>query len=162
MFQKILNGKTKIKLNNVYNPVYKSSFTQGFIMNSVERTTTKQNLCFLLIVFFGCLVSVYDNTLSVIYMDSLPYHEQNPVGNWLIQYGGVSFFVLVKAITTLLACLFGIRIVYSKYRKVLLAILAFQLCLFGYLTFFDPNPKFWYLESVPFLDVIEFYDDKLF
>lgn len=75
--------------------------------------------------------------LSVIYRDTLVEMEKNPLGSWLIEYG-VDFFVLVKAITTVLAVMFLYALSFTKWRRLILVVAVGQACLLWYLNFYDP------------------------
>jgi len=106
------------------------------------------------------MISVYDNTLNVIYGDNLLEHEENPIAKWFIEYGGVSLLVTVKAFTTLLACFLAIRVAYSRYRIALIAVLFFQLLLFCYLSFYAEGSLFNFsnrISNTPITEAIRFY-----
>jgi len=126
--------------------------------------TTKVNVFFLLVVFLFCLISVYDNTLNVIYSSSLQANEQNPVGSWLIELGGVYCFVATKSVTTIIVAFVSMKLVYTKYRSSLLWVLLFQSCLFYYLTIYSGNGVCHDLFSChpganPACDVLKFYGE---
>ena len=120
---------------------------------------TSQNLLFLIIVFLGCMISVYDNVLNVVYGDQLIDNEQNPVATWIIMIMGVSGFVAFKACTTMLACLIGIRVVYTKYRVALVFVLMVMSLLFYYLSFYEPIDYTSEIDNPPLMEAIRFYLD---
>jgi len=129
----------------------------------ITKSKMSINITYLLIVFFVCSISVYDNILNVIYTDGLLTREKNPVGTWLIETGGVSLFVTIKAITTIIAALLAIRIVYSKYRIALVVVLIFQVFLFIYLSFYGGEMFYDVLsyDETPMYNVYEFYYNLL-
>lgn len=81
-------------------------------------------------------VSAYDNTMTWIYSDTIVELEKNPVGVWLLEQGGVSLFITVKAAATLL--LVGVLFVLSrtKYRWLIIPAFVFQLGMFAFLNLF--------------------------
>ena len=87
-------------------------------------------------IFFIGVVCCYDNMLSVIYRDTLVEMEKNPLGLWLIEYG-VDFFVLVKAINTVLAVMVLYAVSFTKWRMLIFAVAFGQAYLFYYLNFYD-------------------------
>lgn len=87
-------------------------------------------------IFFIGVVCCYDNMLSVIYRDSLVEMEENPLGSWLIEYG-VDFFILVKAIATVLAVMFLYALSFTKWKRLILAAAVGQAYLLWYLNFYD-------------------------
>lgn len=95
---------------------------------------------FVMVVIIG-LVSVYDNAATYTFRDTIRETEENPAGRWLIDQGGVSLFVTVKAMTTLLVVGICLRLIYSdKYKIVIVAVCIFQILLFLYLNFYEPIP----------------------
>lgn len=81
-------------------------------------------------------VSAYDNTMTWIYSDTIVELEMNPVGVWLMEQGGVSLFITVKAAATLLlvGVLFGLS--RTKYRWLIIPTFVFQLGMFAFLNLF--------------------------
>jgi hypothetical protein len=90
-------------------------------------------------VFISCLISVYDNVMNVVFWDTLPEIEKNPVASWIIDRGGVSALVYTKAVGTMLACLAMIRLVYTRYKFAIIPVFIFQVCLFFYVTCYAEN-----------------------
>lgn len=82
-------------------------------------------------------ISAYDNTLNFITMDSLKDLEENPVAKVIIQQSSVCDFIMLKAISTLIAVLLMIRLVYTRYRIAIIPVFFFQLWLFCYLSFYS-------------------------
>ncbi len=116
-----------------------------------------ERLAYLKVILLIGLISVYDTALIVVYGNLINELERNPVGNWLLDVGGIPLFALVKSILTLVVVSLCILLVKTKYRVTILGVFFFQLCLFFYLTFsvgtwtgpFDgPNP---------FMAVLNFY-----
>jgi len=114
-----------------------------------------KRLAYLKLIFLIGLISVYDTVLIVLYGDAIFRLEQNPLGKWLLNHGGVPTFALAKSILTLCVVICCILLVKTKYRVTILGVLSFQCLLFLYLTFYTdsgglhgPNPL---------LEVIQFY-----
>jgi len=97
---------------------------------------------FLLMSFAAGLISVYDNVLNVIFMETLPVDEQNPMASMIIDYVGVVGLVHIKSVTTILAVLFMCILSFTKYRIAIIPVLIFQCLLFYYLTFYTPTGNF--------------------
>lgn len=100
---------------------------------------TKHRAFYLTAIFFSGFVCCYDNMLSVIYHASLSDLEQNPLGNLLIEWGGVDFFVLIKAITTVLAVMLLYALSFTKWRALVFVAAVGQACLLYYLNYYDPD-----------------------
>lgn len=98
---------------------------------------------FLLMSFAAGLISVYDNVLSVVFMETLPVNEQNPMASKIIDHVGVVGLVYIKAVTTILAVLLMCVLSFTKYRVVIIPVFIFQSLLFYYLTFYTPSGSFW-------------------
>lgn len=99
---------------------------------------------FLLMSFAAGLISVYDNVMNVVFMETLPMDEQNPVASSIIDHVGVAGLVHIKAVTTILAVLIMCVLSFTKYRIVIIPVLIFQCLLFCYLTFYTPTGAgFW-------------------
>ncbi|MEK9698225.1 MAG: hypothetical protein VW270_20825, partial [Candidatus Poseidoniales archaeon] len=63
----------------------------------------RQAFPFLMMSFVAGFISAYDNTLNLIFMDTLPMDEQNPVASKIIEVFGVTGLIYLKAATTFLA-----------------------------------------------------------
>ena len=57
----------------------------------------------LALTFISGLISVYDNVMNVVFYDSLPIDELNPVASLIIDEFSVAGLVVAKAIGTILA-----------------------------------------------------------
>lgn len=115
------------------------------------------NLRFLFFLFVIGFVSAYDTALIYIYSEDIVDLEQNPIGSWLLAKGGVSLFVDVKSVCTLLAIVVGLCVVKNKYRVALIPVLLFQIALFYYLTFYESMNVYGLpLKTNPFLDFLKF------
>lgn len=100
---------------------------------------TKHRAFHLTAIFFSGFVCCYDNMLSVIYHESLEALESNPLGSYLIEVGGVSWFVVVKAVTTVLAVMLLYGISFTKWRMLVFVAAFCQAYLFYYLNYYDPD-----------------------
>ena len=56
---------------------------------------------FLLMSFAAGLISVYDNVLNVVFMETLPMDEQNPVASAIIDFWGVNSVKITAFLKTL-------------------------------------------------------------
>jgi hypothetical protein len=83
-------------------------------------------------------VSAYDNSMSVIYGETLHAHESNPVGLWLLSMG-LDVFVTAKAITTLAVVLSCFVLAKSRYKSAIPVVASIQAVLFLYLSFYDSS-----------------------
>jgi len=128
-------------------------------MPSLEPKVRRLSL--LMMVFWSGLVSVYDNVLNLLTMDVLKEQEQNPLASYVIEYWGVEGLICIKAFTTMMAVLLMIRLVYSRWRIVIMPVFIFQTVLFCYLTFYTTS-GFWARDMFrPLEMVIEFYQGKV-
>jgi hypothetical protein len=75
-------------------------------------------MCFSLAAF-SALVCVYDVNLSPSTMDILQSAELNPVCSSVIETGGVPLLIQVKTVTTIIAVIVMITLVYTRCRRVL-------------------------------------------
>ena len=107
-------------------------------MSSVKNQP-RNNWIFFLMIFLSGLVAVYDTVLTSVFAQFLPEMEQNPVASAVINYGGVTLLVQIKAAGTILAAAIMCRLVYTKYRVTILPVFIIQLLLFGYLTFYTQD-----------------------
>ena len=98
---------------------------------------------FLLMSFAAGLISVYDNVLNVIFMETLPVDEQNPFASSIIDAVGVVGLVHIKAATTIVAVIIMCALSFTKYRTAIIGVFILQCLLFFYLTFYTPNGNFW-------------------
>lgn len=119
---------------------------------------TKHRAFHLTAIFFSGFVCCYDNMLSVVYSESLPQLEQNPIGSYLIDTGGVGLFVVVKAVTTVLVVMFLYGLSLTRYRSIVILAAIFQAGLFLYLNFYDIW-KYSCSNRTPMGDVIDHYVD---
>ena len=99
--------------------------------------TNKQNLLYLMMILVVGAISAYDNTMTWIYRESMFEMEQNPVGSWLLDQGGIPLFVAVKAVATLLLVLYLVILLKTKYKKLITVAFVFQLGIFTYLNMFS-------------------------
>lgn len=116
------------------------------------------NLFLLLLVFLSGLVSVYDNVLNYITMDTLAISEKNPIASRIIGQCGVAGFIQIKAISTLCAVAIMCGLVYTKWKWSIVPVFMFQVLLFFYLTCWAEE-GFWNMRDMfsPLKLVIEFY-----
>tara|TARA_B100002052_G_scaffold30119_1_gene23373 strand:- start:787 stop:1212 length:426 start_codon:yes stop_codon:yes gene_type:complete len=96
------------------------------------KTRKNTLLCLMMILVIGA-ISAYDNTMTWIFRETIAELEQNPVGSWLLEQGGVPLFVAVKAVATLLLVLYLVILVKTKYKKLITVAFVFQLGIFIYL-----------------------------
>ena len=97
-----------------------------------------KHLLFLMVLLIGA-ISAFDNMVSVVTMDTLAESELNPVASAIIDSHGVSGLVVAKAIGTLLAVAIMLRLVYSKYRAVIIPVFMAQCYLFVWINFSTPH-----------------------
>lgn len=125
--------------------------------NSKKRLS---NIWFLFMIFICGAVSVYDNVLNVITMDSLADVEQNPIAKYIIKAYGVPIFVQLKAIMTLIVLILMIKCVYTKFRIAILGVCLYQVGLFLFLTFHTKEFHSFFIIDDMFVSVkmvIDFY-----
>lgn len=96
----------------------------------------KQNLLYLMMILVVGAISAFDNTMTWIFRETITELEQNPVGSWFLEQGGVPLFVAVKAGTTLLLTVFLMGLLKTKYRGFVAVAFLFQLGMFCYLNLF--------------------------
>lgn len=103
----------------------------------------RQAFPFLMMSFVAGFISAYDNTLNLIFMNSLPMDEQNPVASKIIEVFGVTGLIYLKAATTFLAVIIMCVLSFvNKYRVSIIPVFLMQLLLFYYLTFYTPTHGF--------------------
>jgi len=113
------------------------------------------------LVFMSGMISVYDNVMNVVFFNDLPRTEQNPMASWIIDSGGVSLLVQVKAVTTILAVIVMLGLIKTKYRVVILPVFLFQLGLFCYLTVYVDSGDVFSRDVIsPIQIFFEFYQGK--
>lgn len=112
---------------------------------------------FLLMSFAAGLISVYDNVMNVVFMETLPMDEQNPLASVIIDSWGVEGLVHIKAITTIFAVLFMCGLSFTKYRIVIIPVFIFQCLLFYYLTFYTAAGSFWGSEYESISEPLELF-----
>lgn len=119
-----------------------------------------KSIPFLLMSLVAGLISVYDNTLNLIFMKSLPADEQNPFASVIIDSYGVEGLIHIKAITTILAVVAMCILSFTKYRVSIIPVFCFQVLLFLYLTFYAPSGAWGFGNedfALPFKLFWEFY-----
>ena len=89
----------------------------------------------LALTFISGLISVYDNVMNVVFYDSLPADELNPVASLIIDEFSVAGLVVAKAIGTILAVALMMTLIKTKYKYVIYPVFVFQASLFYFLTF---------------------------
>ena len=97
-----------------------------------------KSIPFLFMSLVAGLISVYDNTLNLIFMKSLPVDEQNPFASMIIDSYGVEGLIHIKAMTTIIAVVAMCVLSFTKYRITIIPVFCFQILLFLYLTFYAP------------------------
>ena len=65
----------------------------------------------LALTFLSGLISVYDNVMNVIFYETLPVDEINPVASRIIEKYGVVGLVEIKAVGTILALMLMICLI---------------------------------------------------
>lgn len=113
----------------------------------------------LALTFLSGLISVYDNVMNVIFYETLPVDEINPVASRIIEKYGVVGLVEIKAVGTILALMLMICLIKTKYRLVIYPIFFVQLALFYFLTFHVNDLRnFWNGDfGLPFKMFLDFY-----
>lgn len=81
------------------------------------------------------VIAAFDNTMTWIYSDTIVELEQNPVGVWLLERGGVFLFIAVKAGCTLLLSGLLIVLSYTKHRWAVVVAFLWQIVVFAFLNF---------------------------
>lgn len=104
-----------------------------------QPLTLKKRILYLLLTFVIGIVGVYDTVLSVVFSQTLPQIEMNPLCRWIIEEGGVKELVLWKSAGTLAGIVILIYITYTKFRICVPIVFFLALILFFYLTFYCPN-----------------------
>jgi hypothetical protein len=108
---------------------------------SKARLRNRRILYLFMILICG-LVSVYDNVLNHVTMDTLKEQEQNPVALFIITHWGFFGLIYIKSLGTIASVLIMISLVYSKWRVAIIPVFIFQLVLFCYLTFYTSHHPF--------------------
>lgn len=90
--------------------------------------------------FLSGVISAYDNVLNVIFYETLPKMELNPLASMIIEAHGVDGLVTIKATGTLLAVTWMSFLVKTKYKYVVYPVTLVQTCLFYFLTFYTNDP----------------------
>ena len=139
-------------------------FTEQRVLPEIPMPSPEpkvRKLSLLMMIFWSGLVSVYDNVLNLLTMDVLKEQEQNPLASYVIEHWGVGGLICLKAFTTMAAALLMIRLVYSRWRIVIVPVFIFQSMLFCYLTFYIER-GFWAEDMFrPMEMVVEFYQGKV-
>jgi hypothetical protein len=113
-------------------------------------------ILFFCILIIG-LVSVFDTYLSVIYSPHLRQLEQNPLGQYLLDTGGLTLFVEVKSVCTLIVVSLSFWLMKTKYKLAIVGVLIFQILLFLYLNFYTYDGFIFDTNHSPLLDVLDYY-----
>lgn len=114
-------------------------------------------------VFISGLISVYDNVMNVIFYDTLPIDERNPLASKIIEWYGVKGLVEIKATGTVLAVIVMLLLAKTRYKFVVYPVFLVQLWLFYYLTF-HVNSMTNFLDTdfgLPIRLFLEFYREAL-
>ena len=114
-------------------------------------------------VVISGLISVYDNVMNVIFYDTLPIDERNPLASKIIEWYGVKGLVEIKATGTVLAVIVMLLLAKTRYKFVVYPVFLVQLWLFYYLTF-HVNSMTNFLDTdfgLPIRLFLEFYREAL-
>ena len=114
-------------------------------------------------VFISGLISVYDNVMNVIFYDTLPIDERNPLASKIIEWYGVKGLVEIKATGTILAVIAMLLLAKTRYKFIIYPVFLVQLWLFYYLTF-HVNSMANFLDAdfgLPIRLFLEFYREKI-
>ena len=114
-------------------------------------------------VFISGLISVYDNVMNVIFYDTLPIDERNPLASKIIEWYGVKGLVEIKATGTILAVIAMLLLAKPRYKFIIYPVFLVQLWLFYYLTF-HVNSMTNFLDAdfgLPIRLFLEFYREIL-
>tara|TARA_Y100001973_G_C5166462_1_gene316476 strand:- start:744 stop:1166 length:423 start_codon:yes stop_codon:yes gene_type:complete len=114
-------------------------------------------------IFISGLISVYDNVMNVIFYDTLPIDERNPLASKIIDWYGVKGLVEIKATGTVLAVIVMLLLAKTRYKFVVYPVFLVQLWLFYYLTF-HVNSMTNFLDTdfgLPIRLFLEFYREAL-
>ena len=114
-------------------------------------------------IFISGLISVYDNVMNVIFYDTLPIDERNPLASKIIDWCGVKGLVEIKATGTVLAVIVMLLLAKTRYKFVVYPVFLVQLWLFYYLTF-HVNGMTNFLDTdfgLPIRLFLEFYREKI-
>lgn len=103
------------------------------------KSIASVNVPYFIMIFIIGVISAYDNTLSYLYSDVLKDTEQNPIGKLIINNYGVSSFITIKMITTLMCVVIMFGLMKTKYNTSIKYVFLFQLLLFYYITFTTPS-----------------------
>ncbi len=119
----------------------------------------KSVIPYLVMTFIAGLISVFDNVMNVVYMETLATEEKNPIASWIISRWGIVGLVEIKAVGTILAVALMCRLSYTKYRLAIVPVFIFQLCLFFYLAFSSPHAKMFFRSDIlaPIKSFFRFY-----
>ena len=114
---------------------------------------------YLIMTFIAGLISVFDNVMNVVYMQTLPTEEKNPFASWIIENWGVVGLVEIKAIGPILAVALMCKLAYTKYKVAIIPIFLFQICLFLYLAFASVESSMLFKQDmfVPIKEFFRFY-----
>ena len=116
----------------------------------------------LALVFISGLISVYDNVMNVIFYDTLPIDERNPIASKIIEQYGVGGLVEIKSVGTIMAVIAMYLLIKTRYKFVVYPVFLAQLCLFYYLTFHVNSDDFCGRDfGLPFKLFLEFYRENL-
>jgi hypothetical protein len=108
-------------------------------------------------IFIIGLVSVFDTYLLIIYSPYLRQFEQNPLGQYLLDVGGLTLFVEAKALATLLVVGLSFYLLKTRWRWAIYGVLVFQISLFVYLNFYTFSGFDFDWSRSPLLDLLDYH-----
>mgnify|MGYP003151688442 CR=1 FL=1 len=114
------------------------------------------NMFLLGLTFVIGLISVYDTYLSIIYSPQLRQSEQNPLGIYLLDVGGLELFITTKAVATILSIICCVILIKTKYKLAIVGVLAFQFLLFFYLNFYTHSGISFDSNNSPLIDFFNY------
>lgn len=122
----------------------------------------KSAMPYIIMAAIAALISVFDNVMNVVFMETLESEEKNPVASWIISHYGVYGLVKFKAIGTVVAAIIMFLLAKTKYRVVIIPVFAFQVALFLYLSLAIASPGFWSKDMFrPVTEFFRFYWEKI-
>lgn len=122
----------------------------------------KSAMPYIIMAAIAALISVFDNVMNVVFMETLESEEKNPVASWIIENHGVYGLVKFKAIGTIMATIIMFLLAKTKYRIVIIPIFVFQLVLFLYLSLAVVSGGFWSGDMFrPVREFFNFYWERI-
>lgn len=142
----------------MYNPVVLNLSTLRDFQMSIKKALSNR-MVLLSLSFLSGLISIYDNVLNVVFYETLPEHELNPLASCVISFFGVSGLVVAKAIGTIIAVAIMMSLIKTKYKHIIYPITVIQIWLFYFLTFHtDSSVNFFNDDWSTILElVVDFY-----